>query len=86
MWVARAIAVGMILVASARVLAAADADAAGVEFFETKVRPLLADNCFSCHGEEKQKGKLRLDSPAAIRAGGESGAAIEPGEIGRAHV
>ena len=60
--------------------AIADDDAAGVEFFETKVRPLLADNCFSCHGEEKQKGKLRLDSPAAIRAGGESGAAIVPGD------
>src|SRR6188768_1329829 len=31
----------------------------GVEFFENKIRPLFAENCYSCHGEEKQKGKLR---------------------------
>ncbi len=52
----------------------------GIEFFERKVRPLLAENCYSCHGEEKQKGKLRLDSPAAINVGGESGSVIVPGK------
>ena len=52
----------------------------GVEFFERKVRPLLAENCYSCHGEEKQKAKLRLDSPAGIRAGGESGAIFVAGK------
>ena len=36
-----------------------------VRFFETKVRPVLAENCFKCHGPEKQKGGLRLDSKAA---------------------
>jgi mono/diheme cytochrome c family protein len=50
------------------------------DFFEKTVRPLLADNCFTCHGPEKQKGKLRLDSRAAILAGGESGPAIVPGK------
>jgi mono/diheme cytochrome c family protein len=50
-----------------------------VRFFETKVRPLLADNCFSCHGEKKQKGGLRLDSRAALLAGGDRGPAVEPG-------
>jgi len=45
-------------------LSAAEPDAAGIEFFERKLRPLLAENCFSCHGAEKQKGHLRLDSPA----------------------
>src|SRR6185503_15611362 len=59
-------------------LSAAEPNAAGIEFFERKVRPLLAENCFSCHGEEKQKSHLRLDSPAAIRAGGEGGAVIVP--------
>ena len=76
--VPRAIAVGILSLASVFRLAAADAD--GIEFFERKVRPLFADHCFSCHGEEKQKGKLRLDSPAAIRKGGESGEEIVPGE------
>ena len=31
---------------------------AEITFFETKVRPLLAENCFRCHGPEKQKGEL----------------------------
>src|SRR5437667_12863678 len=57
-------------------LSAAEPNGASIEFFERKVRPLLAENCYSCHGEEKQKNHLRLDSPAAIRVGGESGAAI----------
>jgi hypothetical protein len=68
------------LCSSAACLSAADSDSAGIEFFERKIRPLLAENCFSCHGEEKQKGKLRLDSPAAIRAGGESGAILVAGK------
>jgi hypothetical protein len=46
-------------------------------FFETKVRPLLAEHCWSCHGPDEQKGDLRLDSLTAIHAGGESGAAID---------
>lgn len=51
-----------------------------LKFFETKVRPLLAEKCYSCHSEEKQKGSLRLDSRAAILHGGESGAAIIVGD------
>ena len=77
--VPRAIVVVMFSLASTCALSA-DGDADGIEFFERKVRPLFADHCFSCHGEEKQKGKLRLDSPAAIRKGGESGEEIVPGE------
>lgn len=69
-----------VLCVSAIPLASAAPGPAGLEFFERKVRPLLAENCYSCHGEEKQKGKLRLDSPAFIRAGGESGAILTPGK------
>ncbi len=46
-------------------------------FFELKVRPLLAEHCWSCHGPEEQKGDLRLDSLTAIHAGGESGSALD---------
>jgi mono/diheme cytochrome c family protein len=53
--------------------------AAQAEFFEKSVRPVLADNCFTCHGPDKQKGRLRLDSRAALLAGGDSGPAIVPG-------
>lgn len=48
-------------------------------FFENKVRPLLADHCYECHGEKKQKGGLRLDSQPGWQKGGESGAVIVPG-------
>ncbi len=51
-----------------------------LQFFESKVRPLLVANCFSCHAVDKQKGELRLDSRAALLAGGESGPAIVPGK------
>ena len=58
----------------------AEATAAGIEQFERKIRPLLAEQCYKCHGEEKQKGGLRLDSPAAIAAGGETGPVIVTGK------
>jgi Protein of unknown function (DUF1549)/Protein of unknown function (DUF1553)/Planctomycete cytochrome C len=50
------------------------------KFFEQNVRPLLAQNCYACHGEKKQKGGLRLDSIEAILKGGESGPAVVPGK------
>ncbi len=53
-----------------------------LKFFEAKVRPLLLQRCISCHGEDQQKGELRLDSRAAILKGGSSGPAIEPGKPG----
>src|SRR5437867_8431859 len=33
-----------------------------VEFFETKIRPILVERCLKCHGPDKQKADLRLDS------------------------
>ncbi len=54
-------------------------DAAAAEFFETTVRPLLAEKCQSCHGEIKQEGGLRLTDGGDALTGGDSGAAIVPG-------
>src|SRR5262245_1947746 len=49
--------------------------------FEEKVRPLLAANCFECHGPKKQESGLRLDSRAAVIEGGDSGErAVVPGD------
>lgn len=48
-------------------------------YFEENVRPLLVERCFRCHSEEEHEGDLRLDARSAILAGGESGAAIIPG-------
>ncbi len=50
-----------------------------MQFFETKVRPVLAENCFRCHGAKKHRGDLRLDSRAAMLEGGGRGPAIVPG-------
>jgi mono/diheme cytochrome c family protein len=44
-------------------------------FFEAKVRPLLVQHCQSCHGKEKHKGELRLDTKAGFDKGGETGPA-----------
>src|SRR5262249_23469106 len=49
------------------------------EFFEKRVRPILAENCFSCHGEKKQKAGLRLDSREALLKGSETGPVVRPG-------
>src|SRR6185503_3868677 len=43
------------------------------------IRPLFEASCFRCHGEEKQKGELRLDSLEAVLKGGEDGKVIIPG-------
>jgi hypothetical protein len=49
---------------------------AGSTEFEQRVRPLLAEHCWKCHGPEKQEAGLRLDSNAALEAGGDSGAVV----------
>jgi hypothetical protein len=50
----------------------------GDEFFEKSVRPLLEERCLRCHGEDRPKSDLRLDSRAGVLAGGKHGpAAIE---------
>lgn len=53
--------------------------AEAIEFFEKKVRPILANRCFKCHGDVKQKGSLRVDSLAGMLKGGDTDPAIVPG-------
>lgn len=51
------------------------------EFFEARIRPVLVDQCYSCHNSTKQAdGELRLDSRDGLRKGGENGAIIVPGK------
>jgi cytochrome c553 len=50
-----------------------------VDFFETKVRPILVTNCYACH-TNSQLGGLRLDSRAALLKGGQSGPAVVLGD------
>ena len=54
-----------------------------IEFFESKIRPILAQDCYECHSTAtKKKGGLVLDSRAGWQAGGESGDVIKPGDPG----
>lgn len=77
----RWVAVGWLalLAGASSVRAAGPQDAARVEFFESRVRPLLVQHCVKCHGPEKQESDLRLDDRAAALRGGLSGAAVVPG-------
>jgi cytochrome c553 len=55
---------------------------AGVDFFEAKIRPVLVQKCYECHsaGAKSIKGGLVLDTREGWKKGGESGAAIVPGD------
>ncbi|MES2596768.1 MAG: PSD1 and planctomycete cytochrome C domain-containing protein [Verrucomicrobiota bacterium] len=57
----------------------------GVVFFESKIRPVLVEHCYECHSVEagKSKGGLVLDTKQGIRAGGDSGPAVVPGDAGK---
>ena len=52
-------------------------------FFETSVKPILAKHCFSCHSHAagKDNGGLMLDSRGSMLTGGDSGAALVPGDL-----
>ena len=50
------------------------------ELFEIHVRPTLVAHCIECHGEQKQRGGLKLTSQADVLQGGLSGPAVVPGE------
>jgi cytochrome c553 len=62
-----------------QVAATAAATPEAGEFFEREIRPILVERCQKCHGPDEQKGGLRLDSRAALLAGGDSGPVLEPG-------
>ena len=51
-----------------------------IEFFEKKVRPILADNCYGCHGDKKQQAGMRFDTSAGLKAAAADGAIIVAGE------
>ena len=60
--------------------AAAEAAPAGEVSFATDVLPIFEQSCTRCHGSSRQSGGLRLDSYAALMAGGKDGAAVVPGD------
>lgn len=75
---------GVVAVASGAATRARSAEptAAGAEFFEKRIRPVLVEHCYKCHSAEtkKPKGDFRVDSADGLRKGGASGPAIVPGK------
>ena len=60
-----------------------------VSFFESKVRPLLAENCFRCHGGDPgkdPKAGLILTTLKGMLQGGESGPALMPGDLNKSRI
>jgi len=60
-------------------------DATGVEFFETKIRPVLVQQCYACHSADaakakKLRGDLYLDQKAGLLKGGTHGPVLVPGK------
>ena len=62
---------------------AAQLTPAQTQFFESKIRPVLADNCYKCHSQQSEKVKagLLVDTRDGLLAGGQSGPAIVPGDV-----
>jgi hypothetical protein len=57
-------------------------DAAGAEFFERKIRPILVERCHKCHGGDKARGGLSLSGRDSVLRGGNRGPAAVPGKPG----
>jgi len=50
------------------------------------IKPILQTKCYSCHGSNKQKGKLRMDNPEALLKGGKDGKVIVPGNADQSEI
>jgi mono/diheme cytochrome c family protein len=50
-----------------------------VEFYNQRVQPIFANNCYRCHGGMNHRGALQLDSRAALLKGGHDGVVVVPG-------
>lgn len=48
-----------------------------LRIYRERLRPVLRDKCYSCHGALKQEGNLRVDSVEGMRIGGDSGSALK---------
>jgi mono/diheme cytochrome c family protein len=62
------------------------APAAGNVDFHAQILPILNASCVSCHGPDKQKGGLRLDSKAAAFKGGDDGVVLVAGEAAKSEL
>lgn len=73
----------LLLTLPANSMAAEPSSTAAIDFFESKIRPVLVEHCYPCHSSDagEQEGGLLLDTRAGIRRGGDSGPAVTPGKF-----
>ncbi len=81
----RVVAVALGLLCLQSTAAEQSPDAKALEFFESKIRPVLVSECYQCHSAEaaknkKLRGGLLLDTREGIRKGGDAGPAVVPGD------
>src|SRR5688572_13583323 len=82
----RSVALFLLLVACTRAATLRAADAApspaDLDFFETKIRPVLVEKCYSCHSSEAKElqAGLFVDSREGLLKGGDTGLAVVPGK------
>ncbi|MEZ5356844.1 MAG: PSD1 and planctomycete cytochrome C domain-containing protein [Bryobacteraceae bacterium] len=69
----------VVLAALAAVASGQETGAGSADFFENRIRPILANNCFACHTNSAMGG-LRLDDPESLAKGGKRGPAVVPGD------
>jgi hypothetical protein len=80
----RIVSAAMILAAAALCVCAEESPTPeGLDFFERKIRPILVAHCYECHAADSKilRAGLSLDTRDGIRAGGESGSAVVPGNV-----
>lgn len=73
---------GVAMLAPAVQAAASKPSAAQLQFFESKIRPVLVNNCYRCHSSQapKLKGGLSVEFRESLLKGGDNGPAIVPGD------
>jgi hypothetical protein len=75
------LALGTLALAWGQTLSATEVIKQQIEFYETKILPVLADKCYKCHSgaEDKLKGSLSLETKEAMLKGGDTGPSVVPG-------
>ena len=78
-----AVLLGAPLALATLAVAAESPTGKALDFFETKIRPVLATTCYTCHSAEAKTrmGGLSLDTRNGIREGGLRGHAVVPGDV-----
>ena len=75
------------MIGSCFIFGALNPAAKGAVDFEKDILPIFEESCFDCHGPDKQKGELRLDSRVSLLKGGDTGfPAIVPGNAAKSQM